>query len=159
MKILMALVVLGLGSTLLMAGEPKPIRLETIRDPVKLLPGEEWTVRFERDGDRLVRPVKKKGTDPQKGTVAIKVELTTASPVPPPRPGATRPYLQVENQFDRTLHFRVFVRLKGSKDFVELARRVEPLETGDTFTYCWDFDTQIDEIVVGDFTLSEAKGK
>lgn len=129
----------------------------TTSDQVSLSLHEVTAIEFSRDGDRLAKPAKAKVAEGKKGAVRIKFEVTTDSPVPPPRVGATRPYLDIENGFEKTLHFRVKVRLKGSKDFIELPEAKEPLAAGDHFLQCWEFDSRIEEAVISEFKLSNAK--
>lgn len=133
----------------------RAIDADSIKDKVSVALGEEFAIDFNRDGNRLLQPSKSKGTDNK--TARIKLGVTTASPVPPPREGATRPFLQVENNFEETLQFRVLVRLKGSKETFEIVDDVKPLPSGDIFNQCWDFDSRVEEVVLYGFTLSDER--
>ena len=107
----------------------------------------------------LLQPTKFKGTDDDKATVRVKLDVTSASPGPPPREGATRPFLAVYNGFERPLHYRALVRLKGSKEFFEISEGVEPLPPAEERNKCWEFDSLVEEVVLFEFTLSEKPAK
>lgn len=129
----------------------------TIKDKVSIQLGDELITEFHREGNRLLQPAKSKVADDHQATVVVKLELTSASPFPPPREGATRPFLSVVNNFDSTLHFRALVRQKGSTLFFELSEEAPSLAAKSTFLKCWDFDTAVEEVVLYDFKLSNEK--
>lgn len=142
------------------AESPKPVDVEAIKHKVTLSLGQDFSIKFKRDGDKLVEPAKVAASDEKAQTVQIKLDVTTASPVPGPTKGATRPYVHVANHMDSTLHYRMLVRNKGSKEFFETANGVRPLEAEGVANHCWNFDSLIEEVVVFDFALSPpAKAK
>ena len=150
----------GVLPTLLAADEPKAVVVDAIKDKVRITLGEEFAVEFNgSDGDRLLQPSKSEGTDAKKAPVKIKLGVTSASPAPPPRDGATRPFLTVENDFEKTLHFRALYRLKGGKAFFEIAEDMKPLPAGEVFNNCWGFDSPVEEVVLYDFKLSDEPAK
>jgi hypothetical protein len=120
--------------------------------------GEEFAIEFNRDGDTLANPSKAKKAEAK--TLSVKVELgvTTDSPFPPPRDGATRPFLSIENNFEKSLRCRVMVRMKGSKEYVEMSDEVSPILAGETSYKCWDFDTEVEEISLDEFSLTDKSG-
>ena len=133
-----------------------------IKDKVDLTLGEEFSFEFKRDGNRLVEPTKVKATDTKnkKSLVNIQLGKTDASPFPPPRAGATRPFLSVDNNFDRTLRFRVLLHKKDPKNphyaaFDKLSNDVISLPAGEAMIKCWSFDTQVEEVILYDFQLAD----
>ena len=131
----------------------------TLKDKVSITLGQEFHLKFKPVGDQLLQPTKFKGTDDDKATVRVKLDVTSASPVPPPHEGATRPFLAVYNGFERPLHYRALVRLKGSKEFFEISEGVEPLPPAEERNKCWEFDSLVEEVVLFEFTLSEKPAK
>lgn len=145
----------GILPTLLAADKPKAVETDAIKDKVSIALCEEFTIEFKRDGDRLVQPCKSKRSNAKKAVVKIKLAVTSALPGPPPRKGATRPFLAVENDFEKTLHFRALVRLKGSKEFFEIIEHMEPVPAREPFNICWGFDSHVAEVVLYEFKLSD----
>lgn len=152
-------IVAGLLSAVSAADTPPLIAVDSIKDRVTCRVGEEFSIVFQRDGDHLRQPNRRKVTDAKSGDVRIQFSTTSASPGPPPREGATRPFLTVENRFEKSLCVRTLVRLKGSKTFVMLRESGQPIEPGETFQKCWDFDTHIEELVLCDFRLIDEAGE
>ncbi|GEM_PF-3341907 len=136
------------------AEPPKVVNPATIKVKVSFKPDDEFAIEFNRDGDLLTNPLKSNKAEGKKLSVKVKLGVTSDSPIRPPREGATRPFLSVENNFDKTLHFRAIVRLNGSKEFVEIAEDMELLSPGKTFNKCWGFDSQVEEVVLYEFKLS-----
>ena len=130
-----------------------------IKDKVSITTGEEFFIEFNRDGNQLTNPSKSKKAEVKKLSVQVKLGVTSASPVPPPREGATRPFLTVENNFDKTLRFRALVRMKGSREFFEIDENMKPLPAGDIFNKCWEFDSSVEEVVLYEFKLSDKRAK
>ncbi len=155
MNILHTLAFLIATAGVAVAEPPKAVNTETIKDKVSVTLLEESTVEFKLEGDRLLQPSKSKGTAVKKAAVQVKLRVTSASPVPPPREGATRPFLTVTNNFEKALHFRALVRLKGSKEFFEMNKDMEPLPAGDFYQKCWDFDSVVEEVILCEFKLSD----
>jgi hypothetical protein len=147
----------GIDSSLFSADKPKVVAVDSIKDKVHIKLLEESAIEFQRRGDQLLQPTRSKVKDAKKGTVSIKLEVTSDSPFPPPRKGATRPYLSVENNFEKTLHFRALARLKGSKEFFEINKDMEPLRPESVFLKCWEFDSLVEEVILCEFKLSDAK--
>ena len=133
---------------------PQAVDPGTIKDKVIIAVRQESTIEFQRMGDRLSKPTKAKQADASSSMVRIKLDLTSSSPFPPPREGAMRPFLHVENGFEKTLHYRALARLKGSKEFFEITEGLEPIAAGKSSNKCWDFDSQIEEVVLYQFALS-----
>ena len=131
---------------------------DTIKDKVSITLGQEFHLKFKPKGDQLLQPVKFKGTDGTKASVRIKLAVTSASPVPVPK-GATRPFLEVHNGFERQLHYRALARLKGSKEYFEIGDGVEPLPPGEGANKCWEFGSLVEEVVLYQFTLSDQPPK
>jgi hypothetical protein len=159
MKVFLAVIapaiVVGCLSAVSATDKPQAIAVDSIKDKVSIQVGEEFVVRFQRDGDQLRKPARHNVTDAIQGTVRVQLGTTSASPFPPPRKGATRPFLAVENNFEESLHFRTLVRLKGSKKLVELSESGKPIEAGEVFLKCWDFDTLVEEALLCEFRLSD----
>lgn len=128
-------------------------------EKVSVKPGETFSVTFTRQGDHLTHPMKAGPADAKSPLVKVRLAETTDSPIPPPREGATRPYLTVENTFDKPLRLRALVRFKGSPEWVEMKEDMDPIPDGDTFTRCWGFDTQVEEVMLCDFRLSDAPSR
>ncbi len=85
------------------AAEPqKAVDPDTIKDKVSIALRQEFSFIFNREKDKLLKPTKIQDTDDKKATVRIKLDVTFASPVPV-RKGATRPFLEVKNDFEGTL--------------------------------------------------------
>lgn len=137
----------------------KAVDPNTIKDKVSILLGKEIAVDFQRDGDRLRQPKQRQEPADKSAAVKIGLKVTTDSPIPPPRDGATRPFLSVENGFEKSLRFRALVRMKGSKEFVELIDERELLSAGETLLKCWGFETIVEEVVLFDFKLSDEKSE
>lgn len=121
--------------------------------------GQESHLKFKPEGDQLLQPAKFKGKDDNKATVRVKLDVTSASPFPPPRKGGTRPFLEVHNGFERTLHYRALARLKGSKEFFEISEGVEPIPPGEGANKCWEFGALVEEVVLYQFALFEKPSK
>ncbi len=159
MKLLCAVIapaiVVGFLSAVSAADKPPAIAADSIKDKVSIQVGEAFAITFQRDGDQLRQPAKLKRTDAKENVVRVQLGTTSASPGPPPREGATRPSLTVENHFDKALHVQTLVRLKGSKKFVELSESGTPIEAGETFQKCWDFDALVEEVVLCEFRLTD----
>jgi hypothetical protein len=155
MRIIHALALLIAAATVAVAEPPKAVDPTSIKTQVSIKPGEEFAVDFNRDGDQIANPSKSKKAEVRKLLVKVKLGVTTDSPVRPPREGATRPYLSVENNFDKTLHFRALVRMKCSKEFVELTEDIKHIPAGETSNKCWGFDSQVEEVVLYEFKLSD----
>lgn len=141
-----------------------PIEPSLIEDKVSLALGEAFTFEFQRVGDRLVKPTKSKGTDAKKEAVHIKLATTSDSPFPPPREGATRPYLSLDNNFDQSISFRVLVRKKDPNNkyhaaFEKLSNDKISLPAGEAMNKCWGFDALVEEVVLYDFKLSDTAAK
>lgn len=149
----------GYLTFLLAADRPQVMNVKKLKDTVRVSTGEEIVVTFKRDGNQLLQPSQSKGSCDQKEAIKVKLALTSASPVPPPREGATRPYLEVINEYEKTLHFRVLVRMNGSKEFVELPEDVERIPAGEAFYKCWEFDSLVEEAVLHEFKLSDQPGE
>ena len=128
---------------------------DTIKDKVSITLGQEFHLKFKPVGDQLLQPTKFKGTDNDKATVRVKLDVTSASPIRPPREGATRPFLAVYNGLERPLHYRALARLKGSKKFFEISEGVEPLHPAEGRNKCWEFDSLVEEVVLYQFALSD----
>ena len=138
----------------LFARTPKAVDPATIKAKVSFNVDEEFAVEFDRDGDRLTNPSKSKEAEAKQPSVKVKLGVTSASPVPPPREGAKRQFLSVENNFEKTLHFCALVRMQGGREFVELTEDMKPIPAGETFNMCWGFDSQVEEVVLYEFKLS-----
>ncbi len=130
--------------------DPNPIK-----DKISLAPGAEFVIEFNRDGNRLTNPAKSKKAEVKTLSAKVKLGSTTASPIAPPRKGATRPFLSVENNLDKPLHFRVLVRMKGNPEYFELTEDRDPIPAGQFYLRCWDFDTLVEEVVLYDFGLTD----
>lgn len=126
-----------------------------VKHRIVAAPGEEFMVEFQRDGDQITNPSKTKQVQVENLSIKVKLGLTSESPFPPPRDGAKRPYLSVENNFGKTLHFRAMVRMKGARKYSEIAEGIEPVEAGAVMHKCWDFDTEVEEVVLYHFKLSD----
>jgi hypothetical protein len=155
MKIVLALTFVIVTARSADAEPPKAVDPATIKVKVSIKPDDEFFVEFNRDGELLSNPSKSKKVEAKKPSVRVKLDVTSASPIPPPRKGATRPFLCVENNFEKTLHFRALVRMKGSKEFVELTEDMNSIPAGEVFNECWDFDSQVEEVVLYEFKLSD----
>jgi hypothetical protein len=147
MKILSTLAIL-FTAVATAAEPPKAVKPDTLKDTVSVTLGEEFSITFQRDGDVLSKPAKVEKPDTKLVVVKVKLATTTASPVPPPREGAVRPFLLVENGFDKPLHCRALVRMKGSKEFFAMSDGLEPVPAKDFINKCWGFDDQVEEIVL-----------
>jgi hypothetical protein len=152
-------VVLLLGALPALRADDRPKAVDTtaIKHKLNFKLGDEFSIEFKRDGDRLTDLSASKDAEARKGKVKVKFEVTTASPGVPPRAGATRPYLEMENGFEKTLHFRALVRMKGSKEFFEVPEAREPLPAGESFIQCWDFDSAVEEVILFEFQLTDKR--
>ena len=155
MRNLLSLTMLIATVSVLVADQPKYFEPSTIKEKVRVKPNDDFVVEFNLNGNQLTNPSKSKQAEIKKISIKVKLDQTDASPMPPPREGAMRPYLSIENNFEKTLHFRALVRIKGSKEFVELTEDINPIPAGETFNKCWGFDTQVEEVILFDFTLSD----
>ena len=141
------------------AAPQKAASPDSIKDKVLIKLGEEVTVQFKAEGDRLIEPKKLENPDDNRGTVKIKLKTTDSTPVPV-RGVATRPYLVVSNGFEKTLRFRALARLKGSKEFFEIAGAFDPVPAGEeSLLKCWESGSLVEEILLCEFTLSKAATK
>jgi len=132
---------------------------DTIKDKVSITLGQEFYVKFKLEGNQLLQPSKYKRTEDSKARVKIKLDVTTHSPIRPPREGVTRPYLVVENDFERTLSFRALARFRGSKEFFEIDEGLEAIFPGERRNKCWGFASLVEEVVLYQFTLSPKPSK
>ena len=146
------LLFLGFSAISLAEKTAQEITTGDVREQIIATTGEEFTVEFNRDGGRLTNPSKSKTVEVKTQSAKVHFGETSASPIPPPRNGATRPFLSVQNHFDQTLCFRVSVRPKGSKDYIEI-KGLDPLPAGDCMHKCWGFDTELDQVVLSEFVL------
>jgi|GEM_PF-1233383 len=137
----------------------KAVDIDKIKDKVRITLDEEFAIEFNRNVNQLKNPSKTKKAEVKKLSVNVKLGMTSASPFPPPREGAMRPYLTVENNFDKTLHFRALFRIEGSKEFFEIDENIKPLPAGDIFNKCWEFDSSVEEVVLCEFKLSDKRAK
>ncbi len=153
MRIFRTFTLLIATATAAVAEQPTAIDLDTIKVKVSVQPDEEFFVEFNRDGDRLANPSKSKQAEVRKLSVKVALGATSASPVRPPREGARRPFLSVENNFDETLQLRAIVRLKGRKEYFAIADGLQAVPAGSIMNQCWDFDTEVAEVVLYDFAL------
>lgn len=124
---------------------------QQIDEKVSVKLGDDLAIELKRVGDRLVEPTRSKRKEDEAGVVRIQLETTTASPIRPPREGATRPYLSVQNNLDCPLSFRTLVRKAGSDKFFEVDLGMTPVPAGENAYHCWDFDAQEVEVVLFDF--------
>jgi hypothetical protein len=129
------------------------------KDKVSITTGEEFFIEFNRDGNQLTNPSKAKKAEVKRLSLKVNLGVTSASPFPPPRERATRPFLTIENNFEKMLHFRALVRMKGSKEFFDVDENMEPLPGGDTFNKCWEFDSPVEEVVLCEFKLSDERAE
>ena len=141
------------------AAPPQAVDPDTIKDKVSITLGQKFHLKFKPEGDRLLQPAKYKGTDDGKASVRVKLDVTSASPGTPPSKGATRPYLSVQNGFERTLSYRALARLKGSTKFFEIGEGVEPVPAEESGNKCWEFGSLVEEVVLYQFALSEKPSK
>ena len=141
------------------AAPPQAVDPDTLKDKVRITLGQEFHLKFKPVGDQLLQPTKCKGTDDDKATVRVKLDVTSASPIRPPRAGATRPFLAVYNGFERPLHYRALARRKGSREFFEIGEGGEPLPPAEERNKCWEFDSHVEEVVLYQFALSEKPAK
>lgn len=131
-----------------------------IQEKVAVALGEKFSVEFLRNGDQLTQPTKVIPIEEGPASVRIELGVTSASPFPPPHEGATRPFLSIENHFDKALHVLALARRTGSKDSFDMSDEVIPVPPGETAYKCWGFDTLIDEVVLFDFRLvDDLEGK
>lgn len=121
-------------------------------DKVALVLGDEFTIQFTRQGEQLLQPHKLVESVTQPASVMVKLATTSNSAGPPPREGATRPYLEVTNPFEKPLFLRGVVRMNGSSEFVPI-QGIEPVLPTESMVQCWDFDTTVEEVVLQDFRL------
>jgi hypothetical protein len=141
------------------ATQQKPIDLNTLKDKVSIKLNQEFVVEFKRDGGRLLEPTRTDAANAKQPMIRIKLDVTSASPIPGPRDGATRPFLHIDNFTDRTLHYRALVRYQGSKEFFAITDGVEPIPPGEGANKCWGFESQVEEVVLYQFTLSRQPTK
>lgn len=154
-KTVFALTLLFASSTVAMADPPHPVDLATLKAKVRVKPEDDFTVTFNRQGDQITNPLRSRKAEMQQSSVHVTLSATSNSPIRPPRDGATRPFLSVQNNFEKSLHFRALVRMKGHKEFVELIEGRTPIPAGENFNKCWGFDTQVEEVVLYEFKLSD----
>lgn len=154
MSILRTLPLVLATASVVVAAPKQGIDPGTIQDKVSIAVGQEFRIRFQPQRDQLLQPAKLRATDEAPATVKVKLDVTTDSPIRPPRQGATRPFLAVQNDFTKPLHFRALVRLKGSKEYFEMSEGVEPIPPGESANKCWGFEDRIEEVVLYQFTLS-----
>lgn len=157
--VIASILLLKMLPTLLAADKPNAVDVHAIKNKMSITLGQEFGIEFKRDGNGVQKPSKSKETDSQKPSFKIGLKLTSASPVPPPRKGATRPYLSIENNSEDTLSFRALVRLKGSKEFLEITKNMERVPAGETFNKCWGFDSLVEEVVIYELALSENRAR
>ena len=159
MNIIRTLALFIATASMAAAAPQQAVDPDTIKDKVSITLGQEFHLKFKPVGDQLLQPAKFKGTDEDKATVRVKLDVTSASPGVPPRAGATRPFLAVYNGLERPLHYRALARLKGSKEFFEIDEGVEPVLAGEGANKCWEFDSLVEEVVLYQFALSEKPAK
>lgn len=134
------------------ADEPRrAIDPSRIKDKVTIQLAQKLAIRFQADGDTLREPKVVRPTDARPPHITVSFETTSAAPFAPPRPGAKRPFLEVHNNLERPLTFRLLARDKGSREFFEIADAFEPIAPGEGATKCWDFDSRIEEIALIEF--------
>ncbi|MDX1962851.1 MAG: hypothetical protein SFX18_06845 [Pirellulales bacterium] len=145
----------GYLTVLLADDKPQVVDIKQIEENIQVATGEEFAIVFNRDGNKLSQPSKSQETRDPKMAIKVKLALTSASPGLPPREGAKRPYLEVVNEYEKTLHFRALVRMKGSKQFFEIHEGIEPVAAKESMCKCWDFDSLVEEIMLYEFKLSD----
>ena len=144
-------------AAVLVGPPPKAVDVALLTDSVSATLNRSLVIDLKSDGKRL-RPNRLDEPEANANTVRIKLAETMDSPVPPPRDGAKRPYLSIENRYGKTLRFRAAARLKGSKEFIEIDA-LGPVLAGETFNKCWGFDDLVEEVVVYDFSLLDKPAK
>lgn len=138
--------------------KPAVETVDRIQDKVRVGLGEEWQIRFQVEGDRLVRPEKVKATGENQAAVGIELKVTDATPFPV-EGVATRPYLVVTNGLDRAIECRALARLKGSRKYFEISVANAAIPPGEYATTCWESGSTIEEIVLYDFALAASPSK
>jgi hypothetical protein len=146
---------IGLCAHPLASGTVRAGDLTDIPEKVTASIGEKFAIEFNRNGDKLTKPEKTEKAEAKKLSVEVELDFTTCSPFPPPQPGATRPFLSIKNNFEKTLHVRALVRMKGSEEYVEIVEEMRPIPAEEMFYRCWDFDTQVEEVILYEFKLSD----
>ena len=159
MNIIRTLALFIATAALAAAAPQQAVDPDTLKDKVSITLGQKFHLKFKLEGDKLLQPTKYKGTDDRKASVSVKLDVTSASPIPPPRKGETRPFLEVYNGFERPLHYRALARLKGSKEFFEIREGVEPVPAAGGSNKCWEFGSLVEEVVLYQFALSEKPAK
>lgn len=137
------------------AESTKAIEAENNKDKVSLNLDQEVYVQFKRDGNKLRELTIIKPADNRPRHVHVKLGTTSASPIPPPREEALRPYLEVTNNLEGPLRFRVLARNKDEKKFYEITKEFQPIPAGESTIKCWDFSSTIEEVVLYEFEHSE----
>jgi len=124
-------------------GPPDPASIE---HKIRIKADQELFFRFKAEGNRLLDPKSYKGKhdDPE----MVKVEVMDGGPAP----GRV---LVVNNQFGRTLHFRVLERLEGKTEFAKLNKNVIKLGPGQQWCHFTPENSRIAEAVLYQFSLSD----
>lgn len=86
---------------------------------ISIIPGEKLAVRFEKDGDKLVKPVLEKDTAKQKDCVLLDCSHTDGHLM-----------LVVKNPYDKFLHYKCGTIQHGSEDGAIERRRNLPVNPG-----------------------------
>jgi hypothetical protein len=135
------------------AAPQKAVYPDSIKDKVCIKLGQELTFKFQAEGARLIGPRNLAKAGDPRGTVKIKLKTTDSTPFRV-RGVATRPYLVVSNGFEKTLRFRAFTRLKGSRQFFEIDEPFDPVPAGEeALLRCWESGSLVEEILLCEFTL------
>ncbi len=124
-------------------GGPDPASIE---HKVLIKQDQELYFRFQAKLNRLIEPQSYKGKPADKEM--IKIELMNGGPAP----GRV---LVVNNNFGRTLRFRVLERLEGKTEFAKLSKNVIKIGHGQQWCHFWPDSAPIDEAILYQFSLSD----
>lgn len=124
-------------------GGPNP---EDLGHKIGIKLDQELYVRFQPEGNRLLKPQSYKGKADDKEMV--KLELMEGGPVP----GRV---LVVHNHFSRTLNFRALERLKDKPEFKKVSTTVIKVGPGQMWCHFQPERTPLEEAVLYQFSLSD----
>ena len=145
----------GISLTLFSNDKPKAVEIDSIKSKVSIKLGEKFPIELTKNDDQILCALKSKGNDPKKSVLKVGLQLTSAAPFAPPRKGAVRPFLFIENTLNKTVCFRVLARNKESNDFFEITEDIRPVLPQEVFHKCWDFNSQFEEIILYDWKILE----
>lgn len=130
-----------------------PASPEPAAPKLSVMRGKEQSIALKADAGGRLQPAA--NGDAGAARVTARLKVTTATPIVV-KGNPTRPYLTIENGFEKPIHFRVLARDNGSTKFVEVRDISDTVEPGGNYIVkCFESGSRIEEITLTDFSIAK----